>query len=101
MANNHFTSLHFLARDKTEVSRVFAWKGLDKVAEVDHRIEDNGGPIIAGVLRRGGMPARRDLPRRRHAIIVGQVEKTHIHGGEPLLYHRGAYATLEGERLAA
>ena len=93
-------ALHFLAKGQTGISRVFASKGVDKFAEVDHSIGENGSPIIHGVLAAAECSLAEMCLGGDHAIIIGQVEKVHIHGGEPLLYHRGAYAALE-ERLAA
>ena len=93
-------ALHFLAKEQTQVSRIFASKSADKFAAVDHSIGDNGSPIIDGVLAAAECSLAELCPGGDHTIIIGQVEKVHINGGEPLLYHRGAYAALE-ERLAA
>lgn len=93
-------ALHFLAKGQTGVSKVFASKSADKFAEVDYSIGENGSPIIGGVLAAAECSLAEICPGGDHTIIIGQVEKVHIHGGEPLLYHRGAYAALE-ERLAA
>ena len=88
-------ALHFLARGQTEVSKVFASKSADKFAEVDHMIGQNGSPIIAGVLAAAECSLAEICPGGDHTIVIGQVEKVHINGGEPLLYHRGGYAALE------
>lgn len=93
-------ALHFLARGQTEVSRVFASKSADKFAEVDHAPGENGSPILSGVLAAAECSLAEMCAGGDHTIIIGQVEKVHIHGGEPLLYHRGAYAALD-ERVAA
>ena len=29
-----------------------------------------------------------------HAILIGAIEEVHVRGGEPLLYHKGAYVGL-------
>ncbi|GLK56411.1 flavin reductase (DIM6/NTAB) family NADH-FMN oxidoreductase RutF [Methylopila capsulata] len=93
-------AIHFLAKGQTEVSRVFASKSADKFAEVDYVAGENGSPIISGVLAAAECSLAEMCLGGDHTIIIGQVEKVHIHGGEPLLYHRGAYAALD-ERVAA
>ncbi|PZQ13595.1 MAG: flavin reductase [Ancylobacter novellus] len=100
LASGHF-GLHFLSKDQTEISKVFASKREDKFSEVAHRIGETGSPIIEGVLAAAECRLAEICPGGDHTIVIGQVEKVHIHGGEPLLYHRGAYAALEHERLAA
>lgn len=98
-ASGHF-GLHFLARGQTAVSNIFASKRPDKFADVDYAIGEHGSPIIDGVLAAAECRVTEICAGGDHTIIIGQVEKVHVHGGEPLLYHRGAYAALE-ERVAA
>ncbi len=99
LSSGHF-ALHFLEKGQTRVSNVFASKSGDKFAEVDYSLGENGSPIIHGVLAAAECSLAEICPGGDHTIIIGQVEKVHIYGGEPLLYHCGAYAALE-ERLAA
>ena len=100
MASGRF-ALHFLAKNQTAISKVFASKSADKFAGVEHTIGESGSPIIKGVLAAAECSLAEICVGGDHTILIGQVEKIHIHGGEPLLYHRGGYAALEGERLAA
>jgi flavin reductase (DIM6/NTAB) family NADH-FMN oxidoreductase RutF len=100
MASGRF-ALHFLAKNQTAISKIFASKSADKFAGVDHMIGESGSPIITGVLAAAECSLAEICVGGDHTILIGQVEKVHIHGGEPLLYHRGVYAALEGERLAA
>lgn len=30
-----------------------------------------------------------------HAVVIGEVQEAHIHAGEPLLFYRGAYHSLQ------
>lgn len=99
LASGRF-ALHFLARGQEHISGVFASKSGDKFGQVDYSIGENGSPIIKGTLAAAECSLAEICPGGDHTIIIGQVEKVHIHGGEPLLYHRGAYAALE-ERLVA
>ena len=99
MASGHF-GLHFLARGQTAISNVFASKNPDKFSQVDYALGENGSPIIEGVLAAAECRVTEICPGGDHTIIIGQVEKVHIHGGEPLLYHRGAYTALEARAAA-
>ncbi|RXF70977.1 flavin reductase family protein [Hansschlegelia zhihuaiae] len=100
LASGHFC-LHFLSKGQTEVSKIFASKREDKFTEASYRIGETGSPVLDGVLAAAECRLAEICPGGDHTIIIGQVDKVHIHGGEPLLYHRGAYAALEQERLAA
>lgn len=92
LASGRF-ALHFLAKGQERISGVFASKSGDKFAQVDYSIGENGSPIIEGTLAAAECSLAEICPGGDHTIIIGQVEKVHVHGGEPLLYHRGAYAT--------
>jgi flavin reductase (DIM6/NTAB) family NADH-FMN oxidoreductase RutF len=100
LASGRF-ALHFLSRDQTEVSKVFASKRADKFEQVDHSLGASGSPLITGVLAAAECKLSEICPGGDHTIIIGEVETVHVHGGEPLLFHRGAYAALEGERMVA
>lgn len=100
LASGHF-GLHFLARGQTEISKVFASKRPDKFDNVDFRFGGNGSPLIDGVLAAAECRLSEICPGGDHTIIIGEVDRVHLHGGEPLLFHRGAYAALEGERMVA
>lgn len=98
--SGHF-GLHFLSREQTEISRVFASKQDRKFENIGHRPGRRGSPLIEGVVAAAECRVRELCPGGDHTIIIGEVEQVHVHGGEPLLYHRGAYAALEGERMVA
>lgn len=100
LQSGHF-GLHFLAREQTEISRIFASKREDKFASVSHRPGRRGSPLIEGVIAAAECRVSELRPGGDHTIIIGEVEQVHVHGGEPLLYHRGAYAALQGERMVA
>ncbi|WP_029350929.1 flavin reductase family protein [Bosea sp. 117] len=100
LASRHF-GLHFLAREQTEISRVFASKQEDKFAAVPHRPGRHGSPLIEGVVAAAECSVSEICPGGDHTIIIGAVDQVHVFGGEPLLYHRGAYAALERERMVA
>lgn len=100
LASGHF-GLHFLSREQTEISKIFASKQENKFEKVGHRFGAHGSPLIEGVLAAAECRLSEVCAGGDHTIIIGGVEKVHLHGGEPLLYHRGAYAALEAERMVA
>ncbi|MFJ5487531.1 flavin reductase family protein [Hansschlegelia beijingensis] len=100
LASGHF-GLHFLAREQTEVSRIFASKQANKFETVGYTMGAFGSPLLDGVLAAAECTLSEICQGGDHTIIIGEVAKVHVHGGEPLLYHRGAYAALECERLVA
>jgi flavin reductase (DIM6/NTAB) family NADH-FMN oxidoreductase RutF len=100
LGSGHF-GLHFLSREQAEISKIFASKRPNKFDEIDYTIGEGGSPLIDGVLAAAECRLSEICAGGDHTIIIGQVEKVHVHGGEPLLFHRGAYAALECERMVA
>ncbi|MDR4306773.1 flavin reductase family protein [Chelatococcus sambhunathii] len=87
-------ALHFLAKDQSELSCVFASKQADKFAGVSHAVGVTGSPIIQGVLAVAECVVSQISVMGDHTIVIAEVKATTVNGGEPLLYHRGAYAAL-------
>ena len=87
-------ALHFLAKDQTELSRLFASKQPEKFAGVDHAIGETGSPVIDGVLAVAECVVSSVNVIGDHSVVIGEVRATRVSEGEPLLYHRGAYAAL-------
>ncbi|MGY3614834.1 flavin reductase family protein [Bradyrhizobium sp. USDA 10063] len=100
LASRHF-GLHFLSREQTEISQVFASKRDDKFANVSFRQGRRGSPLIEGVVAAAECSLSDVCSGGDHAIIIGAVDNIHVFGGEPLLYHRGNYAALKSERMVA
>lgn len=89
-------ALHFLAKHQAELSSLFASKRADKFAGVRHVVGETGSPIIEGVVAAAECVVTEILPAGDHTIVIGAVASARVDGGEPLLYHRGAYVALEG-----
>lgn len=98
--SGHF-AVHFLDRSQSEISRVFASKQEDKFAGVEHIVGESGSPLIRGVLAAAECRLSEICAIGDHMIVIGEVQRTHVFGGEPLLYHRGGYTALEAERKVA
>ena len=100
LESRHF-GLHFLSREQTEVSAIFASKQPNKFEKIQHSFGTLGSPLINGVLAAAECRLSDVCGGGDHTIIIGGVERIHLFGGEPLLYHRGAYAALEDKRMVA
>lgn len=98
--SNHFC-LHFLAADQHSISNLFSTKADDKFAALPYAIGEFGSPILSGVVAAGECEVVSQYPGGDHTIVVGAVRAMSVRGGEPLLYHRGQYASLVEHRKSA
>ncbi len=98
--SNHFC-LHFLAADQQPISNLFSTKAEDKFASLPYAIGEFGSPVLSGVVAAGECQVVSMYPGGDHTIVVGAVRAMSISGGEPLLYHRGQYASLVEHRKSA
>lgn len=91
-------AVNVLSAEQEDLSKVFASKAdeAEKFAGVTWS-EQAGAPVIDGTTA-WFAGALTDLhPGGDHEIGIVAVEQFGADGGEPLLYHRGAYARLMGE----
>lgn len=93
--------LHVLGAHQEHLSRTFASKHEDKFSMVEFQTSPNGSPLLEGVVAASECRVTSVHPGGDHTIVVAAVEQVHMAGGEPLLFHRGAYAKLELAKLAA
>ncbi|MFY9264881.1 MAG: flavin reductase family protein [Solirubrobacterales bacterium] len=90
--------VNVLAAGQEDLSKVFASKASEdeKFAGVTWN-EHGGAPVIDGCVSWFAGALIELLPGGDHRIGIIGVSEFEGHGGEPLLYHRGAYARLLGE----
>jgi 3-hydroxy-9,10-secoandrosta-1,3,5(10)-triene-9,17-dione monooxygenase reductase component len=95
LAETSLMGVSILAADQDALSRRFAESGADRFRDVAVRRGNSGVPLIEGAVAQleGRIVAR--YPGGDHTIIVCEVLEGTVPGGEPLVYHRGAYARLE------
>lgn len=86
--------IHYLSADQAHLSCLFSSKETDKFAGVDCAKGELGSPILPNVVAASECRVVTIYPGGDHAIVVGAVETITINGGEPLVYHRGAYTAL-------
>jgi len=91
-------AVNVLAADQEALSSVFASKASEeeKFAGVEWS-EQAGVPVLGGTLAWFAGELTDLRPGGDHEIGIVAVEEFGAAGGEPLLYHRGAYARLLGE----
>ena len=91
-------AVNVLSSDQEDLSKVFASKGTEeeKFGGVGWS-EHAGAPVLDGCLSwfAGALTDLR--PGGDHEIGIVAVEEFGAPGGDPLVYHRGAYARLMGE----
>lgn len=98
--SNHFC-LHFLAAGQEALSNLFSTKRDDKFATLDYAVGEFGTPVLSDVIAASECEVVSKYPGGDHTIIVGAVKAVTVSGGEPLLYHRGQYASLNEQRKSA
>ncbi|WP_031469532.1 flavin reductase [Sciscionella sediminilitoris] len=87
---SHF-AVNVLAAHQHDLSRQFATRAQDKFADVELEEGIAGVPLLAGVVARFECRAVRRVPAGDHVIFLGEVERYTAPGGQPLVFHSGAY----------
>ncbi|WP_020494576.1 flavin reductase family protein [Sciscionella marina] len=95
---NSFTSVSvdpplvsWCAAHQHDLSRQFATRAPDKFADVELEEGIAGVPLLAGVVARFECRAVRRVPAGDHVIFLGELERYTAPGGQPLVFHSGAY----------
>jgi flavin reductase (DIM6/NTAB) family NADH-FMN oxidoreductase RutF len=89
-------AVNVLAADQGELADVFATKriGREKFRAVTHTVA-HGVPVLDGALAWLACDLRELVPGGDHTIGIGAVTHGEARGGEPLIWFRGGFATLQ------
>ena len=91
-------AVHLLARGQVDLSNTFASQGIDKFAEVDYELGDEGVPLL-GIGSARLICARHDaVPAGDHTILIGRVVSAELGGdadGQPLLFSARSYGRFQ------
>ncbi len=84
--------VNVLAAGQEDLARLFASKRpeREKFAGVAHSVHD-GIPVLTGALAWVGCRLERLVPGGDHTIAITSAEAVGAPGGDPLLFHAGAY----------
>ncbi|GMG86299.1 flavin reductase family protein [Biformimicrobium ophioploci] len=87
-------AIHVLAQSQQDLSALFASRGQDKFEQVAFQRNAAGVPLLEDYCARiqCRISARHD--GGDHVIIVGEVTEMHTQNREPLVFHRGRYASI-------
>jgi flavin reductase (DIM6/NTAB) family NADH-FMN oxidoreductase RutF len=92
------TALYFginvLAEDQRELSERFARKGADRFDGLAWRAGETGVPLIPGALAGIECRVHDRIISGDHDILVGEMVRSAVNPGEPLIYFSGAYRAL-------
>ena len=84
-------AVNVLASHQHELSRQFATPADDKFVGVEVTDGPAGVPLLTGVVARFVCRPVRQIDAGDHMVMIGEVEHYESFGGEPLVFHSGAY----------
>jgi flavin reductase (DIM6/NTAB) family NADH-FMN oxidoreductase RutF len=90
-------AVSILAEGQADVSRQFARGGPEKFARVELEAGENGLPLVTGALAHLECTVVSAHAEGDHVIYVGEVQRSAVRPGRPLLYQRGGYRHLASE----
>ncbi|PWU08789.1 MAG: flavin reductase [Terriglobia bacterium] len=92
----HF-GLSILRQEDRDISTRFAQKGHDRFEGVSWLRGETGVPLLASALAFIECAAHQRFSAGDHDILVGEVVRTCVADGAPLVYYAGRYARLAPE----
>lgn len=93
-AATHF-AVHVLGRDQVALSQRFASRGFEKFEGITWDRGVAGVPLLEGCVARFVCEKREQWPGGDHTIFIGSPCDIAASGREPLVFHAGAYHTLQ------
>lgn len=90
--SGHFT-VNILAEEQQNLSMIFAGQVKnEKEVKFDYL---DGKPVIPGALAQIACNVKSEYVEGDHTLFIGQVTDVHLEDGEPLIFSKGKYRTLE------
>jgi flavin reductase (DIM6/NTAB) family NADH-FMN oxidoreductase RutF/2-polyprenyl-6-methoxyphenol hydroxylase-like FAD-dependent oxidoreductase len=84
-------AVNVLASDQHHLSRQFATTGTEKFEGVALVETSTGPPVLEGTVAHFVCRRTRNVDAGDHVVLFGEVESYSAEGGEPLVFHSGAY----------
>jgi 3-hydroxy-9,10-secoandrosta-1,3,5(10)-triene-9,17-dione monooxygenase reductase component len=88
-------AVHILAAGQETLSNNFASSKDDKFGAVSYELSSNGTPHLGACAARFDCRTAHRYDGGDHVILVGEVVDFEVTKEEPLLFHRGAYTTVQ------
>lgn len=88
-------TVNLLARNQEDVARTFATKGPKPFDRIPHSIGKNGAPLLEGCLAWFECSVRSIADGGDHEVVIAETTRIELGAGEPLLYYRRDYRSLE------
>ncbi|WP_085990968.1 flavin reductase family protein [Oceanobacillus senegalensis] len=95
--SGHF-SVNILAEEQQDLSMIFAGQIMSE-QEVEFDYLD-GKPVIPGALAQVACDVKSAYVEGDHTLFIGQVTDVHLAEGNPLIFFKGKYQTLEKELVS-
>ncbi len=86
--------INILSEEQSEHSKQFASKVPDKFINVHHHKGLEDIPVLKNALVNLECRLVQDFVAGDHTIFIGEIERTHINDGKPLVYYQGNYKKL-------
>ncbi|WP_138420530.1 flavin reductase family protein [Aquibacillus sediminis] len=86
-------SVNILSEDQQELSMIFAGQVKSEEKVIFDYLDDK--PVIPGALAQVACNVKSEYVEGDHTIFIGQVTDIHLQDGEPLIFSKGKYRTLE------
>jgi len=94
-----FFAVNVLSAGQREISDRFARTGLPRFDGLEWHAGETGAPLLAGTLAELECAIRYRFPAGDHDLIVGEVLRSEVREGKPLVYFAGRYRNLAGSGL--
>lgn len=86
--------VNILSEDQEEHSNQFASKIPDKFINIHHHEGLEGIPVLKNAIVNLECRLVNDFTAGDHTIFIGEIERTHINEGKPLVYYQGNYRKI-------
>jgi len=88
-------SVNVLAHHQDELSASVALRETEKFAGFDWRLSPTGLPVVSGCVAYIDCTTEQIVEAGDHHIVIGRVDHLAVEaGGDPLVFHAGAYGTV-------
>jgi flavin reductase (DIM6/NTAB) family NADH-FMN oxidoreductase RutF len=86
--------VNILEESQQQISNHFASHSDDKFSGQNYELNENGLPILADCLVNLECSLKHSYDGGDHTIFVGEIEKTTVRDGKPLIYSQGKYREI-------